>query len=803
MKSFLLLLLFSLNVLGQQVPNTTAQQQTLQNILVNAGFENGKAGWVNSGGTFTVQTGTVIYGAQSAAFTASAGSQYLQSASTVIPRSMYGKECLAAINYTGGSSALNLTVVDGSDAVINASSVYPLNSDSGTKLAKLYFTCPTSGSIKLRIASTGSSAIAYIDDAIIGISDSIPTKKNQDNLVKYGDAENGTSGWTVDSFAAASRPAGSLTGTTTGITFSTSASSPLAGSNSFTFAKDAANRQGRVLYTGLTFTPAYFARVMNVSVDMILDSGTFTAGTSTTDSDLIWYIQNVTDGTFIEPSSFKILSNSTTNSFQFNGTFQTAASATSYRLLLYVASTSASAYTMKFDNVVVTPSTYAYGTPITDWQSYTGTIAGMGTVTGSEFRFRQVGDETEVAGTFTAGTTTASVFSISLPTGRTIDTNKVNSTNRTRLGFLSRGQNSTNNSYPSASAGPFAIIEDSVTSTSLVFASSNTNSTAIPYSIALGNSLGATGDVYDFTFSFPTSGKSSSVQTSDQTDTRVVAFSINKSVNQSLANASNVKIQFDSLQDDTHGAWSGASNYRYTIPVAGKYTLSGTLAYAASTVGTRSVSYTVNGGPYIYLAQVTAPADIAVIPFSAQTAFLKVGDYIEIYGYQSSGGALNVNNLSSLQISRVSGPNQIAASESVYARYTTATGQVIANNSIDILNFNIKDRDSHNAVTTGASWKFTAPISGMYRVSSGTMNAGTVSSGYISLMLYKNGTLYSSGPSDIAFSAGSQGNGMSDSVYLLQGEYIDVRFYNNATTSTRTLNASSTYNFVSIERVGN
>lgn len=177
MKSFLIGILFSAFAAAQQIPGTTAQQQTLQNLIVNAGFENGKAGWVNSGGTFTVQTGTIVMGAQSAAFTASAGSQYFQSAFYAIPNGLQGQDCMASINYIGGSANLKLTVVDAADGqIVPLANSTTLATSSTARYAKLYFTCPT-GSVKIRIVSTSSSAIGYFDDMYVGKSDSIPVSQ--------------------------------------------------------------------------------------------------------------------------------------------------------------------------------------------------------------------------------------------------------------------------------------------------------------------------------------------------------------------------------------------------------------------------------------------------------------------------------------------------------------------------------------------------------------------------------------------------------------------------------------------------
>jgi hypothetical protein len=55
--------------------------------------------------------------------------------------------------------------------------------------------------------------------------------------------------------------------------------------------------------------------------------------------------------------------------------------------------------------------------------------------------------------------------------------------------------------------------------------------------------------------------------------------------------------------------------------------------------------------------------------------------------------------------------------EVVAARYSTASGQSISANTYTTVNFNIKEYDTHNAVTTGTNWVFTAPVAGIYNVS--------------------------------------------------------------------------------------
>lgn len=579
------------------------------------------------------------------------------------------------------------------------------------------------------------------------------------NFVTNPDAETGTTGWTVDSFAATSRPAGAFTGVTTGVTWTTSASSPLVGSNSFLLTKDAANRQGRVVYTGITFTSGYFASVMNISAKYIVSSGTFVAGSRTTDSDVIFYLQNVSDGTFIEPSSFKLLSNSSTIPDTFNGTFQTGASATSYRLLIYIASTSASAYTLKFDDIVVTPSTYSYGTPITDWQSYTPTITGAGTPTSVDFKWRRVGDSIDVFGTFTTGTVSASAAQFTLPfvaDGTKMSTYeyfgdgiRINATASTRKRFkllVSNGSNTVSyvsDDYTTA-AGPASGLAGNV-------AWANTEGQRIYLS------------------GIPISGFSSSVQMSDQTDTRVVTFSGTTSAGTSTTSGVATNIPF-TVVEDSHGAWNGT---QYVVRVAGKYNVSANVAFglATWTQGRYNIIYIYRNGA-IYKTctnyiQYTASQVPTTMQISAQSIPCNVGDTLEIRVIQNEG-TRSINTTSdenTLSISRVSGPDQIAANEFVAGVATGNPASVTTGNPFIFPTSVLNTHGAYNT-TTG---RFTCPVSGTYEI---IMNYAATGGANATLFGYKNGSIY--GQAGL-YNASLIGGIATIIIPCVAGEIIDLR----------------------------
>jgi len=144
------------------------QEFVRQNILdkYNPGFENGKAKWTNSDGTFALDSSSNIgTGLQSGSFDASATTQTLTSSTVSIPKALYGQSCLARIKYKGGDANLAFKVMDGSSNVLASET---LSASTIFRPVGLSFVCPTTGSLKLQISSTANAAIIYLDDAYIG-----------------------------------------------------------------------------------------------------------------------------------------------------------------------------------------------------------------------------------------------------------------------------------------------------------------------------------------------------------------------------------------------------------------------------------------------------------------------------------------------------------------------------------------------------------------------------------------------------------------------------------------------------------
>jgi hypothetical protein len=141
----------------------------------------------------------------------------------------------------------------------------------------------------------------------------------------------------------------------------------------------------------------------------------------------------------------------------------------------------------------------------------------------------------------------------------------------------------------------------------------------------------------------------------------------------------------------------------------------------------------------------------------------------------------------------------------VAAKYNSSSGQSIPNATRTIVDFSTKEYDSHNSVTTGASWKFTAPISATYRVSFSISIASVSwsSNNIVLIELVKNGTIIHG--YDQVIQASYTGSYTTipiiTTVKLLVGDYIHGSAYQNKGSSTP-LVADSRVNHIEIEMVG-
>lgn len=596
------------------------------------------------------------------------------------------------------------------------------------------------------------------------------------NLIINGDAEGKlTSSVSIlvpYADAASSAPVDG-SGGSPNVTSSIVTAGALAGSKSYTLVKDAANRQGQGWAIEFNVNSANRGRVQSIKFDYIVNSGIFTAGTSATDSDITVWIYDVSNNTIIQPSAYKLLSNSSSIADQFQAEFQTSTNGTTYRLIYHISTITTNNYTLIVDNIVVSPNQYVFGSPVSDWQSYTPTYTSFGTVAVSSASFRRVGANVQVRGRFEPGTPTAGLGRISLPSGLVIDTAVSPGVALRKVGEINRQTAATNN-IPQANVSPIVLTTDSANPTSVVFAAQVSTKT---YLLNATSSYFASTDGVNFNFEVPIAGWSSSVQMADQTSTRVVAVQVTG--DPASATAGNVII-FPTTTFDTHAGYNSTTG-RYTVSAPGYYRIHGLIRPGSGQAG---LSAYVNAISRCFVGYSDASGNAVF----TGVVLVNSGDIIDLRPNATIDGATG----SVMTIERISGPSQIASVETLAAAYHLSAS-FVASTTVPV-NFDTKEFDTHNAVTTSpTAWRFTAPVSGIYNVS-----ANFAVSGAVYWKIYKNGTIYKA----LVYDAGTADGTGTTLIALNAGEFIDLRPTGSVTVIGGTLSSDGVA-YVTIHRIGN
>jgi hypothetical protein len=569
-------------------------------------------------------------------------------------------------------------------------------------------TSPSSGTHKAYV-KTSTGKLTLLNSS--GVETTVGSGGTGTNFITNGDAEAGTTGWAVYADAAGTSPVDG-TGGSANVTITTSATAPLSGANSFLLTKDAVNRQGQGWSYAFSIDTANQAKVLSISFDYLVNSGTFVAGnpsdrTSAGDSDVTVWIYDVTNAVVIQSSTYRLYSNSTTIADHFSATFQSASNSTSYRLIFHVGTTSASAYTLKADNVQVSPSQYVYGSPVTDPVAYTPTFTGFGTVSNVNFVSWREGAVLKIKGTFTSGTATATEARVTLGYGGF----NGNVTSVSTLPTISLS--GSNVVYSGASsAGNYSVqplVEPSVTY--LTFGIQGTGNVGLTK--LNGSGLAGAGSVMSFFAEVPIVGWSSSVQMSDSASTSVISTRVAKSGSQtSLSNGDN-KITSYSVVSDRTGMWD-ATNNRFNISTPGDYQLNHNV-YVSGGTGQAIAAYRVNGVGSTYGPTITLASGDARTSLSTVIPNLKAGDYVELYFYAATGSGITINlgdGGTFATLNRITGPTSIAAMDTVSALYMgIPTGSIGA--AWNAIAFPTKLKDSHNLYSSGS---YTVPASGTYSI---------------------------------------------------------------------------------------
>lgn len=654
---------------------------------------------------------------------------------------------------------------------------------------------------------TANSINETLDDAITG--GLIGGGSSGTNYIGNPGAEITAVDWNTYADAAGAAPVDGEGGSPT-VTFTRSTSSPLRGAASFLFTKDAANRQGEGATYEYVLDAADLARNQSITFDCKTSA-------NYADGDIRVYIISSSDDfavdfDVIETVPVELLA----GTGKYTANFQTDASDVDYRLCVHVASTNATAYTVKLDNISVGPQVVNFGQPMTEWSAYTPTLSNSTNVSSNSSYYRRVGDTLEVISYLTwNGAGAGATFSISIPSGLSIDYSKLASSSTLNVGTGIWNDNGVG--FKSLAV----VINSSVSSTSFVFNEIGTANT-------FDGSQAASGDQFRFYAKVPIVGWGLTAQLADVDSSRVVAASVDTNSSSALATGSTTFIGYGALNFDTNSGFSNVGSSCNT-------TYTNTTYYIAQDSGYYSISAQIQAQDIDLDADEQLTIGIAIngsnyrsadfdfggtqttvrrSPSITDIVYLTKGQIVSVFVYHEAGSnvTLSANDkYSFLSIYKIQGNQQSMAGETVAAKYDTDTLQSIPNNSPVVINFDSKTHgyDTHNSVVTGAAWKFIAPCSGIFSIGCSVRLAA--SSGWelgesMRIYLYKNTTLVTWLDEYVFTTSAGSGSALtqilngSTELELDKDDYVQVKIFQESDSSI-SLYGSEETNWISVKKI--
>lgn len=441
-----------------------------------------------------------------------------------------------------------------------------------------------------------------------------------------------------------------------------------------------------------------------------------------------------------------------------SGYFQTNATTTSIRFVVYNANATASGITLYFDDFVVGP------------QAASGTTAPV-------VARLNTASSTSVAAN-TAITFTTLEFDTS---GATSSLNKFTCpTTGQYLVAINLGQST------SGSGRVYVAKNGSFTETSANIIGSITSSgagggTAI-LNCGAGDTLQIASDT-TLTLSTISAGVSFTLIQSAGTGPAGQVVTMTANTLSSTTYTSGTALKWTTVTTDTNAGYSSSTG-GYTCPYSGNYAISVIAPVQAS--GNNFYSIFKNGSSYAAnvgaINNLYSTASI-VLPFNA-------GDVISVV--PTSGSSTFSNTTGYLSITLQQGPSAQTAAPNIIASYWLSAN-FAASTTVPV-NFDSKEFDSTNSVTTSATaWNFKAPSSGYYRISG---LAGSSGSSF-TLSIYKNGSIYK----DLLQTSTTIYGSGTTVIYLNANETIDFRPNAALTVLGGTLSNSNTAH-IDIQRVG-
>lgn len=501
-----------------------------------------------------------------------------------------------------------------------------------------------------------------------------------------------------------------------------------------------------------------------------IDNGTMTPNYSGTSSNTFGVaIWDVANSVYI-PTNTWAMSSNFSDSNEARGTFQ-ASDSESYVLIIYVANQSgdggyANANIYFDDFYFGKQQPEARGAFVSNWIPYTPTLTGFGTPTNVVAHYQIDGPNVRVKGSFSSGTPSASVASISLPiTSKTLSTNTILEGSMTR------------------SAGSSAYGKDHVL---LLMTASNSvvnigvregSSAEDPKYARNGNQIiGGSGQELHFNFCYEGLGLSSNMVLSSAYEGRSLVAAVKKSSTQAITNGAKVTFQTVLKNDGT--MFNGTDSF--VVKSNGDYELTLNGIEASGACFLSAYVNNVLFSRFVGSESGQTNSGAIVIPD------LKVSDVVDIRSDASQ--TLSANAYATfVKLNPTS--QTLAVPPKVFASYWLPASQAVTANTTPLLATS-REVDTHNLYdTTTGNIKVPYPMTLRITVKCGPSAACTPA-------IYKNGTRVK----NLGDSTNTFYNASSGCVSVIPTDVIQVR-YSGSVTLSGNAGLNSAANWIEIESI--
>ncbi len=619
----------------------------------------------------------------------------------------------------------------------------------------------------------------------------------------------GLGGATVFVDAKATSPASGAGTTTATVALARTESSPLDGIASYLYT-GATNAQGQGWRFDVPIQPSDWTKPFTLKFDYQITSGTYYPAqfpvSGSTFSDFTMWCYSAGSATFIDQFSNWQVDGAvnSNNQYSYQGSWQCPSGATFARVIFYQGNAVSVPFTARFNNISFGREPRVQGNVYTNPVTF-GATSSWGstntTYTGSWYRDGGFGNyKVNIA---LAGAPIGSSLVIQLPPGHVIDTSSPAFPTTPVAGMLPVGRVEITDVSDTPDT-PYQGVVSYNTTTSVACRAFRTINGNLYVSAQTDMSATdpitfANGDYVYAEWRVPILGWGANGTLGQDADTRVIASRCQLGGATLIVTPQGL-INFSTVNFDTAGAVTTGASWKFTAPVAGVYNFN-----ACITTGMTAELWDIykNGAFYNRVGSISAFAGTNTP--GQDSVYLNAGDYVSLYSGVGITLVFGTTYGNYVNIQRVSGPAQVQAPEVITARYSTNAGATINNNSATVMDYEDKTYDDHGIVTTGATWKATAPRAGKVRVNAKATlvsNAGWGVGETAYLAVFKNGAEYGRGPFDSPVTATIVVNlSVEDEVDVVAGDYIDIRIFQNSGGNIA-LDTTSAKNYVSINFVG-